>query len=151
MVDGAKRNKVPPPILDDGYEETVAPPAPVDRGPEIVASSLAPQLGSDSTALSSGKVDMRRFSVIEERDLPFLIYASIRAKKSRVWARLYDEFLNLRVSVGGRGRKDIIRMEGVSKAGLPDETARIEAHKPGFFERNIFNRNWRRKVQEEML
>ena len=150
-----KKTVLPPSIAMD--EQRYSAPIPsrseeaVDRGPEIVASSLAPQLGSDSTVLSQGKVDMRRFSVIDEKDMPFLIYASIRGIKSPVWKNLYDEFLNLKISVGGRGRRDIIRMEGVSKAGLPDDSGMGGGSQPGFFERNITDRGWKKRVKEERI
>jgi hypothetical protein len=102
------------------YEFPTTDVQPRNMGPEVVATSLAPQLGSETGFLAQGKVDMRKLSVIEERDIPMLIYAKVRGKKSPVWDLIADSFLNLKVSVGGRGRKDIIRMEGVSKGGLPD-------------------------------
>ena len=136
----------PPPMP----EVPSIPSVPVaDRGPEIVATTLAPQLGSDAKYLGQGEFDMRKLSVIEERDIPFLIYAKIRGQKTRVWQTIYDMYLNLKVSVGGRGRKDIIRMEGVSKAGLPETP--VEVHKPGWFARNITQRDWKKRLEEEML
>lgn len=121
----------------------------VDRGPEVVATTLAPQLGSDPLYLGQGKFDMRKLSFIDEKDIPMLIYAAIRGKKSRVWKDIADNFLNLKVSVGGRGRRDIIRMEGVSRSGLPDYPTDYE--KPGWFERNFTQRNWKKKVQEDTI
>lgn len=130
------------------------PPEPYiigDRGPEIVAGTLAEELGSDSTVKARGKTDMRRFSVIDEQDIPLLVYAKIRGQKTRGWKMLYDEILNLRVSVGGRGRRDVIRMEGVSRSGMMPTSMESELIKPGWFQRNITNRRWRKKAQEEML
>ena len=124
--------------------------APIDRGPEIVATTLAPQLGSDTTHLSKGIFDMRKLSVIEEKDIPFLIYAKIRGKKAGVWDTIYDMYLNLQVSVGGRGMRNIIRMEGVSKGGLPD--MQQESEKPGWVQRNFSQRDWKRKkATEDMI
>lgn len=124
--------------------------APIDRGPEVVAQSLAPQLGSTPQHLAQGDFDMRKLSVISERDIPMLIYAKIRARKNKTWQIIYEEFLNLPVSVNGRGRRDIIRMEGVSKAGLPDMNN--EDTKPGWLERNVTNRGeWKKRQQEDMM
>ena len=127
----------PPPSYD----------APVDRGPEVVATALAPQLGSDTTHLSKGVFDMRKLSVIEEKDIPFLIYAKIRGKKAKVWDTIYDMYLNLQVSVGGRGMRNIIHMEGVSKGGLPDIQSDYE--KPSWLSRNITQRDWRKEKAKE--
>lgn len=122
----------------------------VNRAPEVVATSLAPQLGSDSRDITRGQVDMRRFSVISEGDIAFLFYAKIRGRKSRVWNMLYDEYLNLRVAVNGRGRRDIIRMEGVSKGGLPMDLG-DDASRPGWVGRNITNRGWKKKAVVDQL
>lgn len=123
--------------------------APVDRGPEVVATTLAPQLGSNATHLGKGDFDMRKLSVIDQKDIPLFLYAKIRSKKSKTWGVVYDEMLNLPVSVNGRGRKDIIRMEGVSKGGLPDYPQEVE--KPGWLGRNFMDRDWKRKAKDEML
>jgi len=148
--------RLKPKVKREEYEPERAPtvlpiPPPevpyVDRGPEVVASTLAPQLGTDATELARGRADMRRLSVIEERDIPFLIYAKIRGRKTRVWDMVYDMYLNLKVSVGGRGRKDIIRMEGVARGGLPEIAA--EFQKPGWIQRNITQRDWRKKLELE--
>lgn len=152
-MSNAKKVNIKPPSSNDELEDEAFPsagaiPIPVERGPEIVATTLAPQLGSDRLHLSRGKFDMRKLSVIEEKDIPLLIYAKLRGRKSRVWRTIYNEFLCLRVSVGGRGRKDIIRMEGVSKGGLPEIP--VELEKPGWLERNIFNRDWKKKLKEEL-
>lgn len=119
----------------------------VDRGPEIVASSLAAQLGSDLKDVAQGKNDMRRLSVIDEKDKLFLMYAKIRSRKSKAWKALYEEFLNLNVSIGGRGRRDIIRMEAVSKGGMAGVESEIP-QRPNWIGRNITQRNW--KQEQEM-
>lgn len=127
----------------------IPPDVPIDRGPEVVATTLAPQLGSDPLHLGKGKFDMRKLSVINEKDIPLLIYCAIRGKKSKVWQDIFEHFLNLQISVGGRGRRDIIRMEGVSKGGLPDYPPDYE--KPGWFARNFTQRSWREQAQEDSI
>jgi len=127
----------------------VYPDIPIDRGPEVVATTLAPQLASDPIYLGKGKFDMRKLSVINEKDIPLLIYCAIRGKKSQVWDDIFDMYLNLQCSVGGRGRRDIIRMEGVSKSGLPDYPPDYE--KPGWFARNFTQRSWRKQAKDEAI
>lgn len=140
------RTQAPPDSAPEVYPQLEAP---IDRGPEVVATTLSPQLASDPHHLGKGNFDMRKLSVISEKDIPLLIYVKIRGKKSETWRTIYDEFLTLPVSVGGRGRRDIIRMEGVSKGGLPE--AQPELEKPGWLQRNFTDRDWRRRAKEEQL
>jgi len=131
---------------NEEYEifEGIPPPPPqpppevpyVDRGPEVVASTLAPQLGTQPIFLQKGRWDMTILSHIESVDRPFFLYAFLKGRKWPIWRRLHDYLLRLNLSVDGRGRRDIIRMEGVAKGGLPEI---IETQKPGFFQR-IFSR-----------
>jgi len=131
----AKRIRNDPSVEEESMMMTEA-------GVDVVGQSLAPQLGSDAEYLAQGKVDMRKLSVIGKEDIPFLLYANLRGRKVRTWRDIHDYLLNIFVSVGGRGRKDIIRMEGVSKGGLPPEP---EPEQPGWFSRNIL----RKKPQVE--
>lgn len=117
-----------------------------DIGPGVVASILAPQLGSDRNDLMRGKTDMRRLTVLKSTDIPFVMYAKIRSKKSRVWEVIYSELLSLNVSIGGRGRRDIIRMEGVSKGGMVNLESEIE--RPDWIGRHITDRGWKEKELE---
>lgn len=116
----------------------------------IVASALAGQLGSDLNYISRGKVQMSRFSVVTEREKPLLLYARIRGQKSRTWRLMREEILDLNVSLGGgRGRRDIIKMEQVSH-GVPVETSsELEALKPGWLGRNLTQRNWQETALDE--
>ncbi len=150
MQRGRRRRFQQPPELSNAGEAPII--QAVDRGPEIVATTLAPQLGSNSADLASGQVDMRRFSVISESDIPFLMYAKIRGQKSRVWRTIYSEYLNLKVSINGLGRRQIIRMEGVSRGGMPaQESFDNYSQKPSWWGRNFTNRNWREKVERERM
>lgn len=131
-------------MSEDIPNSPLPPPPPPGS---IVASALASQLGTDGIDLQRGmRADMRRLSNIEANEIPFYLYAKIRSRKSNVWGVLYDELLNLRVSVGGRGRRDIIRMEQVSHGGGVDVNAELEATRPGWWERNISRRNWREET-----
>ncbi len=119
----------------------------METGASVVASALAPQLGTDAIDLGKGRFDMRRLSVIRNTDIGLLLYAKIKSRKSRVWKTIYDELLNLRVSVDGRGRRDIIRMEAVSRGGAA--TVESEITRPGMLARNIYDRDWESKQRRE--
>ena len=120
-----------------------------DAGAAAVASSLAPQLGSDMRDVARGRIDMRRLTVINDDDIGTLLYAKIRARKSRVWAEIYNMFLNLKVLVGGRGRRDIIRMEAVSKGG--PAAVESEIRRPGWIGRHVTQRDWEQQQREERI
>ena len=115
----------------------------VEKGGSVVASKLAAQLGTDLVDLGKARFDMRRLSIIQEADVGLLLYAKIKSRKSRVWKTIYEELLNLKVSINGRGRRDIIRMEAVSQGGTADVESEII--KPGALARNIYDRNWEDK------
>ena len=119
----------------------------MDTGASVVASKLAEQLGTDPADLGRARFDMRRLTVIRNADIGLLLYAKIKSRKSRVWKTIYDEILNLRVSIDGRGRRDIIRMEAVSRGG----TAAVESEitRPGLLARNIYDRDWESKQRRE--
>ena len=118
-------------------------------GGAVVASALAGQLGSEPRFLAQAKHDMRILSVIEKEDLPFYVFAKIRSKKSPAWGVLYDEVLHLNRSIGGRGVRDIIRMEMVSHGGATDVSSEINAARPGWMGRNLTDRNWQEDAERE--
>lgn len=117
--------------------------------PESSQGRLAEQLGTDPKRMMRGEWDIRLFSVIDEKDIPVLIYAKIRSKKSTAWKTIYDEYPHWRVSLGGRGRRDAIRGEAVQKGGIA--AVEQEIPKPNWVRRNITQRNWRQKAEQEML
>lgn len=119
----------------------------IDTGASVVASALAPQLGTDINDLGRGRFDMRRLSVIRKTDIGLLLYAKIKARKSRVWKLIHEELLNLYVSVDGRGRRDIIRMEAVSRGGMA--SVESEIREPGLIGKYITDRNWKERQRRE--
>lgn len=122
---------------------------------EIGTSSLAEQLGSASKFLEEGDIDMRILGVLmDPQDIPknmrslvyLLAYADLfndDAAKS-----LVKNYLHLTVAIGGRGRRDIIRMESVARGGMVDVSKEIQ--QPGWVERNFTNRNWEEKERERL-
>lgn len=121
----------------------------LQHGSSVVASALAGQLGSSPKFLTKREHDMRILSVIKDEEIPMFVYARIRGKKSPAWNIFYDEVLHLKRSVGGRGLRDIIRMEMVSHGGATELQSEIDAVRPGWLGRNITNRNWQEKAELE--
>lgn len=112
--------------------------------PDMVGQSLAPQLGTDSMQLGQGITDMRRLTVIPRDLLMPIMYGEIRSKKSETWTTVLDVIKNWSVAIGGRGRRDIIRMEQVSRGGGGvNVESEIEASKPNILARNIYDRDWK--------
>jgi hypothetical protein len=112
--------------------------------PDMVGQSLAPQLGTDSMDLGMGKTDMRRLTIIPRELLMPVMYGEIRSQKSQTWVTVLDVIKNWSVAIGGRGRRDIIRMEQVSRGGGGvNVEAEIEANKPNWVARNVYDRDWK--------
>lgn len=116
-------------------------------GSGLVGSPLAPQLGTNPRDIAKGKFDMRRLTVIEKEQMNSIMYATIRARKSPVWKTILDVIENWGPSVGGRGRRDIIRMEAVSKGG--PASVESEIVRPGWAGRNVYDRGWEKRAKEE--
>ena len=113
--------------------------------------SLSPQLGTDPVDLMEGRVDMRRLSIIGGDKMGAVLYAAVRARSSPTWRTLLDWYLNTTVSVGGRGRRDIIRMEQVSRGGSVNVESELNAAKPeSWVGRNILKRNWKQEELERL-
>jgi len=126
----------------------ILPPSMPDMAGEIIAETLAPQLGTDTIDLAKGRFDMRRLSVIDDNKIRPLLYGMMRARKSRVWGNLIGNFLNVRISLNGRGRRDIIRMEAVSKGGGANVDAEI--NKPNWAARNLYQRDWEKQEKDRL-
>ena len=110
---------------------------------------LAPQLGTEPEILSDSLFDMSILSVIDPKHIRPLLYFQLLADNGDVnAASIVRSFLKFRVSSGGRGRRDIIRMEGVRHGGGTNVESEIE--KPGWIERNITERNWEQKERDRL-
>ena len=119
-----------------------------NRGPEITANNLSFQLGTAPEQLAQAQIDYILLSVLDGRDFPFMMYASIRAQKSRVWAMLLELYPKLTIGRNGRGRRDLIRAMAVSQGGLANVESEIQ-QKPGVLSRNIWNRDWRKDSEKD--
>ena len=113
--------------------------------------SLAPQLGTDPIEIGAGKVDMRRLTIIGGDKMGAVLYAAVRSRSSPTWATVLDWYMNVNVSIGGRGRRDIIRMEQVSRGGSVNVEGELAAAKPeSWIQRNVVNRGWKQAELERL-
>jgi len=119
--------------------------------------SLVDQLGSSNRKTVDGDVDMRLLTVImDPTEVPTslrpLLYVLTRADVTihgkSFWESLADNALHLFVGVGGRGRRDLIRGEQVSKGQAVSVESEIRT--PGWVERNLVRRNWEREEKEKL-
>ena len=124
---------------------------------EEAGSQLIPQLGTSTRKLADGDIDMRLLTVImDPTEVPTslrpLLYALTRDDVTRrrkpFWEALTDNALHLYVGVGGRGRRDLIRGEQVSKGQAVSVESEIRT--PGWIERNLVRRNWEREEKEKL-
>ena len=103
------------------------------------ARVLVPQMGSDLTMLAQGKVDVRRFSHIDEADPVWMShFANIPRFEGGEYAnRFIDSYLNYSYSVNGRHKKLV---EGMQRAvsGQPEQK---EAPKHRSLSDRILGRN----------
>ena len=124
------------------------PPAPPEDV-NIIATGLAPQLGTDPIDIGAGRVNMRRLTVITDEQAPLLAYCILRGEKSRAFKKLAFVLQDLYVSTGGgRGRRDIIRMEAVARGGPAELTSEVQ--QPNWVARNIYDRGWEAKEKERL-
>lgn len=118
-------------------------------------ASLASQLGTNAKLLAQGKINMKILTVLTDpKNIPrgmrsvvlLQSYADVFGDKAI--GTLVSNYLDLLVSIRGRGRRDLLRAESVRKGGAVDLEPEIE--KPGWLERNIWNRTWEEKEKERL-
>ena len=108
---------------------------------------LAPQLGSAPGVMMDGEFDMEILSNISPKHIRPLLYFILLSTTDPNAKIIVKTFLKLKVAEGGRGRRDIIRMEGVRHGGSPSVSEEIP--KPGLLERTLWNRDWEEKGRKE--
>lgn len=104
-----------------------------DQDPQV-QGKLVTQLGSSAKYLSQGENDMSILSILRDRHLMPLTFFLISGEDDEGDRAFADAFLKLRVSVGGRGRRDMVQGEGVMKGAQPNTEAEIE--RPNFLSRH---------------
>jgi len=129
----------------------------IDVEREEDSTSLVTQLGSSNRKIIEGDNDMRLLTVImDPSEVPTsfrpLLYALTRddvtRNKKPFWQSLTENALHLFVGIGGRGRRDLLRGEQVSKGGAVNVESEIRT--PGWVERNLVRRNWEREEKEKL-
>ena len=135
--------------MSDEYKE--------ENLPEETGAQLIPQLGTSSRKLADGDIDMRLLTVImDPTELPTslrpILYAITRDDVTRLrrpfWASLVDNYLHLVVGIDGRGRRDLIRGEQVSRGQAVNVESEIR--EPGFVQKHITNRNWEEEERKRL-
>jgi len=125
--------------------------------PEQQGSQLIPQLGTSSRKLGDGDIDMRLLTVImDPTDVPTslrpVLYAMTRDNVTRdgmpFWKSLVDNYLHLMVGIGGRGRRDLIRGEQVSRGQAVNVESEIR--EPGFIQKYLTKRNWEQEERQRL-
>jgi len=111
-------------------------------------ASLAPQLGTDMLDLAQGIFDIRRLSNINPLEKVWMSYFLLAPMErgGRFARNFINNYLNLAVSEGGQRVRQMIQMVAGSK-GTPVIGEIVK--KPNWFARNITNRKWREKAEEE--
>ena len=129
----------------------------IDVEREEDSTSLVTQLGSSNRKIIDGDIDMRLLTVImDPSEIPTsyrpMLYALTRDDVTRrgkpFWESLTENALHLYVGIGGRGRRDLLRGEQVSKGGPVNVESEIRT--PGWVERNLVRRNWEREEKEKL-
>ena len=129
----------------------------IDVEPEEDSTSLVTQLGTSNRKTVEGYFDMRLLTVImDPSEVPTsyrpILYALTRDDVTRrrkpFWGSLTDNALHLFVGIGGRGRRDILRGEQVSKGGAVNVESEIRT--PGWIERNLVRRNWEEEEKRKL-
>lgn len=136
---------------EDKPWEVIPPREEGDHAAEMVVDKLSEQLGTAPSIKGRGEIDYTILSNFADRaDIIFMMYAKTRGRKTRFWREMFELYPKLLISMGGRGRRDIIRMAGVAKGGMPSVEAEIP-DRPGWVGRNITQRNWKERFREDRL
>lgn len=117
---------------------------------EITAESrLAAEIGSDTTDLVKGKVDMRRFSKLTPLDKAWIsFFLLVDDEEGGEYFRDFcNNFLNLAPSEEGWRTNKAIQMVAASKgtAGVGAELVK----RPSWVGRNVTNRGWKKEADEK--
>jgi len=126
---------------------------------EEETAPLVNQLGTSNRKTMDGDIDMRLLTVITDpsevpTSLRPLLYVLTRADVTihgkPFWDSLADNALHLFVGVGGRGRRDLIRGEQVSRGGAVNVESEIRDY--NWLQRNITHRKeaWAQEEKEKL-
>lgn len=113
---------------------------------------LTQNLGTAPVKAAHGEIDRRMFSIIEEDDMDFLMFLRLgKEQGNKALAIIYDEYLHLRISVGGRGMKYAIKGESVRKgmgASFDDEVPQHNRFTRAF--KTLVNPSWEEEERRRL-
>ena len=99
--------------------------------------------------MAKGEIDLERSSVLsDERDVfCHAIWGEIPPEEGgNFWRRIKKSTLNLNISIGGRGRRDVL--QGIS--GSKGVVSGVEfAKRPGWIGRNVTQKDWKEEADKE--
>lgn len=108
--------------------------------------NLLLQMGSDQLFLTQGMIDERKLGNINENDQISLGYFDYRGRVDRIryYSHLVDWILVSSSSVNGLRARQFIQLANAMSGSPQPEIVQ----KPGWFGRNVTNRDWEKKAQE---
>jgi hypothetical protein len=124
------------------------PPSSVkEEGSVIVAKGLAEQLGTSPELKAEMRIDERKMAVLSDTTLAALSHFSYRFVYDgvRYWGHITEWWLTGSQGIGGLGRRHILQaLANTSGVQVMDK-----AEKPNAVARNIWDRNWKKKAEQE--
>lgn len=111
-------------------------------------SVLGPQFGTDPVILVKGKYDNKIYSKIHPFEPACMAYFLRKQDKrgGRFWKGLIGDMLKLKRSEEGWGTNKTIQFTAATK-GAPS-VGELQ-RKPNIFQRNVTDRDWKEKAQEQ--
>lgn len=124
------------------------PPQKVkEEGNVIVAKALAEQLGTSPELKQQMRIDERKMAVLQDGTLASLSHFSYRFVYDgvRYWGHITEWWLTGSQGIGGLGRRHILQ----ALANTSGIQSVDKANKPNAIARNIWDRNWKQKAEQE--
>lgn len=118
-----------------------------EEGSVIVAKALSEQLGTSPEIKAEMRIDERKMAVLTDTTLAALSHFSYRFVYDgvRYWGHITEWWLTGSQGIGGLGRRHILQaLANTSGIQVMDK-----AEKPNAVARNIWDRNWKKKAEDE--
>lgn len=121
-------------------------PTKPEENTKNIETTLGTQLGSDTTKLAKGGVDVDRLGKISEDERDCIAYFKrVNKYLGGNWLEKYfNDYQNLGVGVDGLGRSQVIQAIGASRGSNSSNIVK----KPGIIKR-ITDPDWRKKLEAE--
>lgn len=132
-----------------GMQEEPIEPIDEPITPSII-DNISGLFGVEPKYTTLGTINKRRFSVIAREDIPWLLSVILLGDTSDVnpWKLIEDVYLDLILSTkDGRARRDAIKVL-LALNGISVPTS-LDQPTPGWVARNVTERGWKRRQEEE--